>query len=73
MARRQQLVVYMILAVSAFLGISFVLAFRNQSQGTRSEAFSKEAPHLADSVLHGESVVAKLENATLKYAYALPF
>jgi len=55
-----------------FLGISFVLAFRRQAEGTRHPTYGggrPNSPILAPvdaNVLHGEASAPKLENATLK-------
>lgn len=67
--RRHNWVVLTIIALSTFLGFSFVYMFRAQAQGTRHPSYPlmQDAPvHVNDNVLHGESVVSKLENATLK-------
>jgi len=60
----------MIIAISAFLGISFVLAFRNQAEGTRHPDYRPsytQNVHVQDVLLKGEATAPKLENATLKY------
>lgn len=65
MPRRNHLTL-LIIAVSAFLGISFVLAFRNQAEGTRHPTYAQAPIPVTDSILHGEATAHKLENATLK-------
>jgi FAD-linked sulfhydryl oxidase len=70
MPRQKNLGVILLIAVSAFLSISFVLAFRGQPQGTRHPDFapSYQGPvNIDPSLLHGEATAPKLENATLKY------
>jgi FAD-linked sulfhydryl oxidase len=69
MPRRQHLTVFMIIAVSAFLGITFVLSFRNQAEGTRHPDYIPsytQDVHVQDGLLKGEATAPKLENATLK-------
>jgi FAD-linked sulfhydryl oxidase len=62
MPRRNNLTL-ILLAVSAFLTISFILAFRNEA----SESTYDQAPiAVTDSILHGEATAHKIENATLK-------
>jgi FAD-linked sulfhydryl oxidase len=62
MPRRNNLTL-ILLAVSAFLTISFILAFRNQA----SELTYDQVPIVVtDSILHGEATAHKIENATLK-------
>ena len=64
MPRRNHLTL-ILLAVSAFLTISFILAFRNQA----SESTYDQAPiAVTDSILYGEATAHKIENATLKWA-----
>jgi FAD-linked sulfhydryl oxidase len=65
MARRQHLT-YLLMAIFAFLGISFLLAFRNQAEGVGSPSYKQPAIPVSDSILHGEASAPKLENATLK-------
>jgi hypothetical protein len=74
--RRQNLGVLMIIAVSAFLGLTFVLTFRNQAEGTRypdyASSYQEPIGTVDPSVLHGTASAPKLENATLK-CIACPF
>jgi FAD-linked sulfhydryl oxidase len=62
----------MIIAVSAFLGITFVLTFRSQAEGTRHPdyvpSYQEPLGAVDPSLLHGEATAPKLENATLKCA-----
>jgi len=59
----------MIIAVSAFLGFTFVLSFRNQAQGTRHSDYQyQQDVNVDDGLLKGAATAPKLENATLKYA-----
>jgi FAD-linked sulfhydryl oxidase len=69
MPRRQHITVLMIVAISAFLGISFVLSFRGQPEGTRHPEYVpsyKDTVTADHGILHGEATAPKLENATLK-------
>jgi len=80
MPRRQHVTVLTIIAVSAFVGFSFVLMFRNLAQGTRHPDYDpfnvpygpsagvqeQEPVILDDGILHGAATAPKLENATLK-------
>lgn len=52
-----------LLAVSAFLTISFILGFRKQASGS---TYDQALVALPDSILHGEATAHKIENATLK-------
>jgi hypothetical protein len=80
MPRRQQIVTFLIIGVSAFLGFSFVLMFRNQAHGTRAPDYQSSVKYepiqgplpeqpieLDNAVLLGTATAPKLENATLKY------
>jgi len=76
MPRRQHITVLMIIVVSTFLGISFVLSFRSQSGGTRHPEYDYTAaaqePVIVDNgILHGTATAPKLENDTLKYVSTL--
>lgn len=71
MPRRQNITVFMIIAVSAFLGFIFVSSFRNQAQGTRHPDYApsyqyQQDVNLDDGLLKGAATAPKLENATLK-------
>jgi FAD-linked sulfhydryl oxidase len=74
--RRQHFSVLMILGLSAFLAITFVLTFRRQAEGTRHPDYvpSYEEPigAIDEGVLHGTASAPKLENATLKYTLRSP-
>lgn len=73
--RRQNFGVLMIIAVSAFLGLTFVLTFRNQAEGTRHPdyvpSYQEPIGAVDPSLLHGAASAPKLENATLKYVSIL--
>ncbi|KAH6671069.1 FAD dependent sulfhydryl oxidase-like protein Erv2 [Halenospora varia] len=69
MPRRQHITMLMILAISAFLGITFVLSFRSKAEGTRHPDYvpSYQQPvTVEDGLLKGVATAPKLENATLK-------
>lgn len=76
MPRRQPFTALLIIAVSVFLSFSFVLSFRNKSEGTRNPSYGgdfdyplaqEQQPILVDNdILHGTATAPKLENATLK-------
>ncbi|RDW64126.1 sulfhydryl oxidase-2 [Coleophoma crateriformis] len=69
MARRNNLLTALLVAVSVFLGISFILTFRNQPEGTRHPdyvAHPEPVAHLEAGILNGVATAPKLENATLK-------
>ncbi|KAF4635216.1 hypothetical protein G7Y89_g2879 [Cudoniella acicularis] len=69
MPRRQHITVLMILAVSAFLGITFVLSFRSQPEGTRHPDYTPsyhQQVSVDEGLLKGVATAPKLENATLK-------
>lgn len=70
MPRRQHVTLLFIVAVSAFLGISFLLAFRGEPEGGLPTSYKGEVT--ADQgILHGEAKAPKLENATLKFVFPL--
>jgi FAD-linked sulfhydryl oxidase len=72
MPRRQNVTFVMLMGVSAFLVITFVLMFRGQAEGTRHPEYlaSYQEPlgEVDPTLLHGAASAPKLENATLKYA-----
>jgi FAD-linked sulfhydryl oxidase len=64
----------MVIALSVFLCLSFLLAFRGQPE---DKGLANLTPYKGDvtsdpTILHGEAKAAKLENATLKSASSLP-
>lgn len=70
MARRNNLSTALIIAVSVFLGISFILTFRNQPEDNRHVdyvAHPEPVAQLDTGILKGVATAPKLENATLKY------
>ena len=71
MPRRQHVTLAMLMAVSAFICITFILAFRGQAGETRHSDYapSYQEPLAAvdPGLLHGAASAPKLENATLKY------
>ena len=61
----------MIIALSTFLGISLLLAFRGRPDDSSLESAVpqyKGQVTVDQGILHGEATAAKLENATLKFA-----
>ncbi|KAL3417900.1 FAD-linked sulfhydryl oxidase erv2 [Phlyctema vagabunda] len=68
MPRQRNFSTLIIIAVAVFLGLSFVLTFRNQAEATGGSVY--EAPPalegLDKGLLHGAATAPKLENATLK-------
>lgn len=72
MPRRNRLTL-ILLAVSAFLAISFILALRSQADGVSDPTYGQTPIAVTDSILHGEATAHKIENATLKFVRPSPF
>lgn len=72
MPRQHHCRMLVIVTVSVFLGLGFVLTFRNKPEGTRNPNFPvrdyTQAPLQAidQEILHGTATAPKLENATVK-------
>jgi hypothetical protein len=70
MPRRQHVTLAMLIAVSAFICITLVLAFHGQAEGTRHPdyvpSYQEHIGAVDPSLLHGAASAPKLENATLK-------
>jgi hypothetical protein len=59
----------MAIAFCAFLGITFVLSSRKETDGPVTAEFAaanQQALSVSDGILKGENKAAKIENATLK-------
>ncbi|KAL0938338.1 FAD-linked sulfhydryl oxidase erv2 [Colletotrichum truncatum] len=75
MARRQHLSLMLVVAVVAFLSISYLFSGGSSDAASPAPLKGNSAPstgdipnlgHISDSILSGESIAPKLENATAK-------
>jgi FAD-linked sulfhydryl oxidase len=68
MPRRQHVTLLLLLGISAFLGLSFVLTLRGGPGSYNYLLPASQEPILVDNeILLGTATAPKLENATLKY------
>lgn len=73
MPRRQHVTLLLLLGISAFLGLSFVLTLRGRP-GSYNYLLpaSHEPIPVSNEILLGTATAPKLENATLKYVPLVP-
>jgi hypothetical protein len=69
MPRRQHTTFIMLLAISAFIGLSLLMMFRGHSNSYTNYIIpaSKDEIPVDNEILLGTATAPKLENATLKY------